>query len=66
MHTNFIDSVDFDQLLDEAIENLAQARSKEEEDQRRSTEKIHLLESVVTKLQHIKKRREDSGILKKK
>lgn len=65
MHTNPVDSVDFDLLLEEALENLAQARVKEEEDQKRSEEKIHLLESVVTKLEHMKKRREDSGILKK-
>jgi hypothetical protein len=65
MHTNPIDSVDIDDLLNEAIENLAQARMKEEEDQKRSDEKIHLLESVVIKLEHIKRRREDSGILKK-
>lgn len=59
------DSIDVDEALAEAIENLAQARAREEEDQRRSTEKIKLLESVIVKLEHIKKRRDDSGILKK-
>lgn len=61
---NPIDSIDLDELLDEAIVQLAKARDNAENTHKCSTENVSLLESVVLKLNHIRDRRsKDSGII---
>lgn len=62
--TSPIDSIDLEELLDQAITELVKAREHTEDCQQRSGDNIKLLESVVLKLNHIKdKRLKDSGII---
>jgi hypothetical protein len=59
-----LESVDLEELLEQAIGELAKAKENAANSCERNTENVSLLESVVLKLSHIKERRlKDSGII---
>jgi hypothetical protein len=61
---NPIDSIDLDELLQEAMAQLAVAKQNSEQNEKRCAENVAILESVVRRLSHIKDRRlRDSDII---
>src|SRR5687768_5991021 len=59
-----LESVNLDELLEQAIGELAKAKENVKHSCERNTENVSLHESVVLKLSHIKERRlKDSGII---